>query len=115
MEAWLPAKGIGYRGLVALVGRRKPSSDSPNAGWRNPQFRAYAHYMASEEFAAGVDELKALAAERSVDVMCSEAVWWRCHRRLLADHLVLVERISVCHLSMIVAAAHTKHSGFSTR
>lgn len=98
MEVWLPAAGVAYRGLVALGGRRKPSPDSPNTGWRNLQFRAYADYMVTDDFAAGVGELKALAAERSVAVMCSEAVWWRCHRRLLADHLVLVEGISVCHL-----------------
>lgn len=58
MAAWLPANGMAYRWLTALGGRRKPSPDSANAGWRNPQFRAYADYMASEEFTAGVSELK---------------------------------------------------------
>jgi uncharacterized protein (DUF488 family) len=98
MAVWLPANGMAYRWLAVLGGRRKPSPDSANAGWRNPQFRAYADYMASEEFAAGVSELKELAAGCSVAVMCSESVWWRCHRRLLADHLVVVERIPVDHV-----------------
>jgi uncharacterized protein (DUF488 family) len=98
MAAWLPANGMAYRWLAALGGRRKPSPHSANAGWRNPQFRAYADYMASDEFAAGVSELKELAAGCSVAVMCSESVWWRCHRRLLADHLVVIERIPVDHV-----------------
>lgn len=98
MAAWLPANGVDYRWLAALGGRRRPSPDSPNTAWRNEQFRAYADHMATDEFAAGVDQLKELAVHVPVAVMCSEAVWWRCHRRLLADHLVLVEGISVYHV-----------------
>ena len=98
MAAWLPAHGVAYRWLAALGGRRRPSPESANAGWRNPQFRAYADYMGTDEFAAGVSELMELAADHSVAVMCSESVWWRCHRRLLADHLVLIEGISVDHV-----------------
>ena len=98
LARWLPAAGISYRWMAALGGRRTPAADSPNLGLRNPQFRAYADHMASAEFLAAVDELLDLAASRPVAVMCSEAVWWRCHRRLLADHLVLVEgrRWSTC-------------------
>jgi uncharacterized protein (DUF488 family) len=98
MAAWLPARGVEYRWLPALGGRRSPSSASTNTGLRNPQFRAYADHMSSGEFAAGIAELLRLQAGRVAAVMCSEAVWWRCHRRLLADHLVLIEDLFVEHL-----------------
>jgi uncharacterized protein (DUF488 family) len=65
---------------------------------RNEQFRAYADHMATAEFAAAVAALRDTAAGTPVAVMCAEAVWWRCHRRLLADHLVLVESLAVEHL-----------------
>jgi hypothetical protein len=98
MAAWLPEHGVDYRWLSSLGGRRKPAPDSPNVGLRNEQFRAYADYMASDEFAVGVAELSVLARACRVAVMCAESVWWRCHRRLLADHLVLVEQMRVEHL-----------------
>ena len=98
MAAWLPAAGVGYCWMAALGGRRKPMPASVNIGWRNPQFRAYADYMATAEFAAGVTQLKELAGSQTATLMCSESVWWRCHRRLLADHLVVVEGISVVHM-----------------
>lgn len=98
MEKWLPARGVEYRWMEALGGRRKPVVDSDNTGLRNEQFRAYADHMASAEFRAGVAELLELAGDGQVAVMCSESVWWRCHRRLLADHLVLVEEVAVEHL-----------------
>lgn len=98
MQAWLAAHGIGYAWLSGLGGRRRTSADSVNVALRNPQFRAYADHMASAEFAAGVAELVELASAAAVVVMCSESVWWRCHRRLLADHLVLVEGQAVQHL-----------------
>ena len=99
MAVWLPGDGIAYRWIPALGGRRTPEPDSPNTGWRNPQFRAYADHMATAEFAAGIRELKeAAAVHQAAAVMCSESVWWRCHRRLLADHLLLIEEIPVLHL-----------------
>jgi uncharacterized protein (DUF488 family) len=98
MAAWLPGAGVGYEWAPALGGRRKPAADSPNTGLRNDQFRAYADHMATAEFRDGVAHLLAGAAERVVAVMCAESVWWRCHRRLLADHLVLVEGWNVEHL-----------------
>jgi uncharacterized protein (DUF488 family) len=98
MAAWLPEHGLEYRWLESLGGRRTLRSDSPNIVLRNEQFRAYADHMASQEFAEGVAEVCALTAERAVAVMCAESVWWRCHRRLLADHLVLAENIVVEHL-----------------
>jgi uncharacterized protein (DUF488 family) len=98
MAKWLPEHGVDYRWLSSLGGRRQPAPDSPNLALRNEQFRAYADYMMSTEFAEGVAELSDLARARRVAVMCAESVWWRCHRRLLADHLVLVEEIPVEHL-----------------
>ena len=98
MATWLLDHGVDYRWLPSLGGRRKPAPDSPNVGLRNDQFRAYADHMISDEFAGGVAELCALAQARPVAVMCAESVWWRCHRRLLADHLVLVEQLRVEHL-----------------
>jgi len=96
MSGWLGDAGIAYRWLPSLGGRRRPDPASANVGLRNEQFRAYADHMASEEFAEGVAEV--LAMGDGVAVMCSESVWWRCHRRLLADHLVLVEGVAVEHL-----------------
>jgi uncharacterized protein (DUF488 family) len=98
MERWLADAGIDYRWLPELGGRRRVRADSPNVALRNDQFRAYADHMATDEFVAGCDELRSLAEERSVAALCSESVWWRCHRRLLSDHLVLVHGIDVEHL-----------------
>ena len=98
MAAWLPRHDVDYVWLSSLGGRRKPAPDSRNVGLRNAQFRAYADYMVSDEFAAGLSELLTIAARSSVAVMCAESLWWRCHRRLLADHLALVEQKRVEHL-----------------
>ena len=98
MATWLGRSGVDYQWIPALGGRRRPAPDSPNTMLRNDQFRAYADHMASEEFRAGVDELLELATARPVAVLCAESVWWRCHRRLLADHLVLVRQVAVEHL-----------------
>ena len=98
MERWLPAAGIEYRWIARLGGRRRANPQSPHVGLRNEQFRAYADHMASEEFALGLEELRSFAAGRTAAVLCSESLWWRCHRRLLADHLVLVDGTEVVHL-----------------
>jgi uncharacterized protein (DUF488 family) len=98
MADWLAESGIAYRWLPELGGRRKVTAGSPNVALRNEQFRAYADHMATAEFRDGVDALHDEAASRRVAVMCSESVWWRCHRRLLADHLVLVDGDVVEHL-----------------
>jgi uncharacterized protein (DUF488 family) len=98
MARWLPEHGVDYRWLASLGGRRTPTPDSPNHGLRNEQFRAYADHMASTEFADGIADLRLLAHGRRAAVMCAESVWWRCHRRLLADHLVRVEETPVEHL-----------------
>jgi uncharacterized protein (DUF488 family) len=98
MAAWLGDHDIAYCHLPALGGRRKLAADSPNVGLRNEQFRAYADHMESDEFGEGLAELLERAADHDVAVMCSESVWWRCHRRLLADHLVLLDEEPVEHL-----------------
>lgn len=93
----LPLRGIAYDHLPALGGRRRPLRGSPNDGWEQEAFRGYADHMASAEFAAGIDALEGLAARRPTAVMCAEAPWWRCHRRLVADALV-VRGWSVVHV-----------------
>jgi uncharacterized protein (DUF488 family) len=98
MPRWLGLGGVRYRWLEGLGGRRSGRPDSPNVGLRNRQFRAYADHMASHEFGDSVRELRRVATLQTVAVMCSESVWWRCHRRLLADHLVLVDAVEVGHL-----------------
>ena len=74
MMRWLPEHGVAYLHMPELGGRRKPLPDSPNTAWRNEQFRAYADYMASDEFRVAVDKLVALGETQSVAVMCTEAV-----------------------------------------
>jgi uncharacterized protein (DUF488 family) len=98
MAGWLGDSGVAYRWSPALGGRRTPAEGSPNIGLRNEQIRAYGDHMASAEFAGAVAELRRWAAAESLAVMCAESLWWRCHRRLLADHLVLVEGLAVEHL-----------------
>lgn len=83
----LPEEGIAYRWLPQLGGRRRAVPDSPNGAWRNAAFQGYADHMASAEFAEGLQALLALAAARRTAMMCAEAVWWRCHRRLVSDLL----------------------------
>ena len=94
----LRERGIDYRHLPALGGRRRPRQDSLNAGWQEKGFRGYADYALTSEFAEGFDELCALAVERPAAVMCAEALWWRCHRRLIADRLTALGW-SVCHIA----------------
>lgn len=86
----IPEAGIAYAHLARLGGlRRGLGADSPNMGWRNTSFRGYADYMQTDEFRYGLEELRALAAEGPVAVMCAEAVPWRCHRSLIADALLV--------------------------
>ena len=78
---------IEYKHEPRLGGRRAPRADSHNTAWKNPQFRAYADHMESDEFRSAVKDLLQLASQRRVAVMCAEAVWWRCHRSLISDYL----------------------------
>lgn len=98
MEHWMPDAGIEYVWAEPLGGRRKVAAASPHLGLRNEQFRAYADHMETPAFLVALAALLDDAAARTVAVMCSESVWWRCHRRLLSDHLVLVEGVAVEHL-----------------
>jgi uncharacterized protein (DUF488 family) len=84
----LAAYGIGYAHLEALGGRRSVAAGSPNEAWENAAFRGYADHMASAAFAARLAELEARAAAEPTAVMCAEALWWQCHRRLVSDALV---------------------------
>ncbi|HTT70220.1 MAG TPA: DUF488 domain-containing protein, partial [Anaeromyxobacteraceae bacterium] len=83
----LEAAGIRYQHLPRLGGLRHARRDSPNGAWRNASFRGYADYMQTGEFEEGLVELRALAREGRVAIMCAEAVPWRCHRSLVADAL----------------------------
>lgn len=87
----LAAEGIGYRSLLALGGRRhhrKGTPPSPNTYWRVQAFRNYADYAATDEFRAGLGELLELARHDRCAIICAEAVWWRCHRRIITDYLL---------------------------
>lgn len=87
LEVSLPECGIAYVHFEALGGRRKTSKNSKNSGWRLASFRGYADYMETEEFAEAVKQLQEIATEKNVAYMCSEAVWWSCHRSLISDYL----------------------------
>jgi uncharacterized protein (DUF488 family) len=86
----LPEAGVCYVHLPRLGGlRRGLGEQSPNTGWRNTSFRAYADYMQTAAFAEGLDELHAIALKGPPALMCAEAVPWRCHRSLIADALTI--------------------------
>jgi uncharacterized protein (DUF488 family) len=93
----LVREGLSYRHVPELGGRRRPDRDSPNAGWRVEGFRGYADHMAGPEFAAGLDALVELASRQTTVMMCAEGLWWRCHRRLIADALA-VRHWQVVHI-----------------
>lgn len=98
LAEWLPAAGVDYRWEPRLGGRRRPTRDSSHVALREAAFRGYADHMDSEEFRAALDELLAEAAEAKTAIMCAESVWWRCHRRLVADAVVLLHAVVVFHL-----------------
>lgn len=79
--------GVRYAHLPGLGGRRKARPDSPNTAWRNEAFRGYADYMETPAFREAAERLETLAREAPAAVMCAEAVWWRCHRSMIADWL----------------------------
>jgi uncharacterized protein (DUF488 family) len=100
LAASLADAAIGYRHCPALGGRRRPRADSSNTAWRVEGFRGYADYMETETFGAALDELLALARDAPTAIMCAEAVWWRCHRQLVADALV-ARGVEVCHITAL--------------
>lgn len=95
---WLPARGIGYRWEPGLGGFRKPRPDSPNVLLRHPSFRAYADYMATEEFRAALTGVMGAASRQLTSIMCAETLWWRCHRRLVSDAATMLCGAEVQHL-----------------
>lgn len=100
MERWIPALGgCRYGWEPALGGFRKVDRDSPNVALVNPSFRAYADYMETDAFARALDSLLELAAKCRVAILCSESLWWRCHRRLISDAASLLRSFDVRHLT----------------
>lgn len=100
VPAPLKNAGIEYRHVAELGGlrsRQKTVVESPNTFWKNKSFRNYADYAMTEGFRNGLEELKDIAAKDRCAIMCAEAVWWRCHRRIIADYL-LAERYPVFHI-----------------
>lgn len=87
LEDSLPENEIKYIHIPELGGRRKVKKDSRNTAWRHPSFRGYADYMESAEFKIGIDELITIASKNKTAVMCSESLWWRCHRSMISDFL----------------------------
>jgi len=100
LQSWLPAAGVEYRWESRLGGRRKKIfADSPHTALRDASFRNYADYMTSDPaFETALDEVLAEADHRVTAIMCSEAVYWRCHRRLICDAAVLLRQADVLHL-----------------
>jgi uncharacterized protein (DUF488 family) len=99
LAATLAEHGIGYVHEPGLGGFRRPSPDSINRGWEQPAFRGYADYMQTPEFGAALERLVGLASELPTAIMCAEAQWWRCHRRLISDALV-IRGWDVLHLGL---------------
>lgn len=87
LKSELEKNGIQYIHIEELGGRRKPKEDSKNTIWKNDSFKGYADYMETEEFKNAVDKLQELALLQPTVYMCSEAVWWRCHRSMISDYL----------------------------
>ena len=87
LEASMPEAGIEYRHHARLGGRRKAKKDSVNTRWNNLSFRGYADYMETAEFTDAAAELQEIATAQTTAYMCSEAVWWRCHRSMVSDYL----------------------------
>ena len=99
MERWIPERsGSAYLWEPVLGGFRKVNPESPNIALRHPSFRAYADYMETGAFSRGLAILLARAAAARVAILCSETLWWRCHRRLIADAAVMLHSVEVQHL-----------------
>lgn len=89
LEISLQSYNIDYIHIGNLGGRRSTSAKSINTGWRLAAFRGYADYMETDDFKEGINELEMLASKQRLVYMCSEAVWWSCHRALVSDMLKL--------------------------
>jgi uncharacterized protein (DUF488 family) len=98
LEQWARVQGIGYRWERRLGGFRPLPPDAPDTALRNPSFRAYAAHMRTPDFHDAIAGLLELAGQVRTAIMCSESLWWRCHRRLVADAVVLLESWQVLHV-----------------
>lgn len=87
LEKTLPKNGIAYIHLLGLGGRRKVNKNSRNTRWKNDSFRSYADYMETDSFKNAIEELEAIALQKTIAYMCAEAVYWRCHRSMVSDYL----------------------------
>ena len=97
LRVWLADAAMDYVHLPELGGRRRAKPDSLNMAWRNESFRGYADYMETAAFRQGIERLLELGKDKRTAIMCSEAVWWRCHRSLIADYLK-AKGIKVLHI-----------------
>lgn len=100
LEISLPQKNIQYIHLKDLGGRRKVNPDSKNTSWRHLAFRGYADYMETDTFKEGIKILEKIAMKQRTAYMCSEAVWWRCHRSMVSDYLK-VHSWNVIHIMSV--------------
>lgn len=99
MAVWVPAEaGAEYLWERDLGGFRTPQPASHNTALRNSSFRGYADYMETERFLSALHALVDSLPARKTAIMCSETLWWRCHRRLVADAAVLLHGVDVRHL-----------------
>ncbi len=111
LERALPPAGIEYWPMPDLGGRRAPAPGSPNTALRNASFRGYADFMRTPEFATAIGDLLMLAGDRPTAMFCSETLWWRCHRRLVADAVVLLWGGAVTHIVGAMRAEHVLTPG----
>jgi uncharacterized protein (DUF488 family) len=106
LQNLLPENDIDYIHLPELGGRRKVKKDSKNTAWHHPAFRGYADYMETNDFKEGIDKLISIAETKRTAVMCAEALWWRCHRSMIADYLKLKSWIVIHIISKNKSEEH---------
>jgi uncharacterized protein (DUF488 family) len=111
MASWLPEHGLVYVAAPELGGRRAPSPESPHVALRERGFRGYADYMLTPPFREAFGVLLAAAAATPTAIVCSETLWWRCHRRLIADAAVLLAGSEVIHLVGATRQPHRPTAG----
>lgn len=98
MKEWVPGYGINYTHMVGLGGRKHTCADcSPNHWWTHQAFRSYADYALTDPFKQALKNLQGIASNQRVAIMCSEAQWWRCHRRIVTDYLLAAD-VGVKHI-----------------
>ena len=112
LAASLGEAAIVYRHSAALGGRRRPRRDSPNTAWKVEGFRGYSDYMETEPFRVALDELIDAARQMPTAIMCAEALWWQCHRQLVADALV-ARGIAVRHIMSAADAPEHRLTDFA--